>query len=220
VSGLGTAVRQTLAQLGGGVGAGIVETAEQQLRARTGLSLQRDILPTLGDLAVFVRGTSVLSVGGGVVIKPADPAAAARVLARLGPFIRQQGGAAGVKVSAANVAGARGLKVTIPNVPGSINAVLRGDRLVIAYTDAATREALAPRAKLGDSPQFQQASASLNGALPALYLLFSPIADLASAASPEKASQIRQYLGAFTTLAGGTQVKGNQQVGRIVVNLK
>ena len=159
-------------------------------------------------------------MGGGVVIKPADPAAAARVLARIGPFIRQQGASSGVKVTAANISGARGLKITIPNVPGSINAVLRGDRLVIAYTDASTREALAPRGKLGDSPQFQQASASLNGALPALYLLFAPIADLASAASPESAAQIKQYLGAFTTMAGGTQVKGDQQVGRLVVNLK
>ena len=79
-------------------------------------------------------------------------------------------------------------------MPGSIDAVLKGDRLVIAYTDAATREALAPKSKLGDSPDFQSASSSLNGAVPALYLSFPPIAELAAAASPGSAAQIKQYL--------------------------
>ena len=169
---------------------------------------------------MFVRGSGILTVGGGVVIKPDDPAAARRVLDKLPALIRQVGASGGVKVASANIGGAKGLRVTLPDVPGSIDAVLKGDRLVIAYTDAATREALAPKSKLGDSPDFQSATSSLSGAVPALFLSFPPIAELAAAASPESAAQIKQYLGAFTTLAAGTQVKGNQQIGRFVVNLK
>ncbi|HVE68146.1 MAG TPA: DUF3352 domain-containing protein, partial [Solirubrobacteraceae bacterium] len=210
---LGQTIRQTLAQISSGVGAGLVETAQQQIRAVTGLDLNRDILASLGELAVFAQGSSVLTAGGGVVIQTPDPAAARRLLSRLGPLIQQQARGA-VQVGAANVAGARGLRLSIPRVPGAINAVLRGDRLVIAYTDAATRQALAPQRKLSDSPEFQRATQSLGGGQPALFLAFAPLAQVVAAASPEKAQQIRQYLGAFTTLAAGTRVQGNEQIGR------
>ena len=220
VSGLGTSIKNTVNQFGGGIGAGLLQTYSDQIKQATGLDLEKDILPTFGDLAVFVRGSGILSVGGGVVIKPDDPAAARRVLDKLPALIRQIGASSGVKVASANIGGAKGVRVTLPDVPGSINAVLKGDRLVIAYTDAATREALAPKSKLGDSQEFQSANASLNGAVPALFLSFPPIAELAAAASPESAAQIKQYLGAFTTLAAGTHVKDNQQIGRFVVNLK
>jgi hypothetical protein len=220
LSGLGRSIRSTIDQFGGGVGAGLVQTASQQIKQATGLDLDKDILPTFGDLAVFVRGSGILTVGGGVVIKPEDPAAARRVLDKLPALIRQVGASDGVKVASANVGGAKGFRVTLPDVPGSIDAVLKGDRLVVAYTDAATREALAPRSKLSDSQDFQSATSSLSGAVPALFVSFPPIAELASAASPESAAQIKQYLGAFTTLAAGTQVKDNQQIGRFVINLK
>jgi hypothetical protein len=212
VSGLGTSIKNSLDQLGGGIGAGLLQTYSQQIK--------QDTLPTFGDLAVFVRGSGILSVGGGVVIEPDDPAAARRVLDKLPALIRQVGASGGVKVTSANIDGAKGLRVTLPDIPGSIDAVLKGDRLVIAYTDAATREALAPKSKLSESTDFQSATSSLSGAVPALFLSFPPIAELAAAASPESAAQIKQYLGAFTTLAAGTQVKGNQQIGRFVVSLK
>jgi hypothetical protein len=216
---LGAILKQTLTQLGSGVGAGVLTSVEQQIRAQTGLDLNRDILPSLGEMAVFVKGSSVLTVGGGIVIQTPDPAAARRVLDKLGPLIRRQAKGA-VKVSAASVAGAAGFKFTSPKIPGGINAVLKGDRLVIAYTDGATREALAPASKLGNSPEFQQATAALGGGQPALYVAFAPIAQLAAVASPQKAAQIRQYLGAFASLVAGTRVQGNQQVGRFVLNLK
>ena len=217
---VGTAIKTSLNQLGGGVGAGLVQTASGQIKAATGLDLEKDILPTFGDLALFVRGSGILTVGGGMVIKPDDPAAARRVLDKAPALIRRLGASDGVKVGSASIGGASGLRVTFPKLPGSIDAVLKGDRLVIAYTDAATREALAPQTTLGDSADFKSATASLDGAVAALFVAFPPIANLASAASPETAAQIKQYLGAFTTLAAGTQVKGNQQVGRFVVNLK
>jgi Protein of unknown function (DUF3352) len=220
IPGLGQAIKKSLDQLGGGVGAGIVQTASSQVKAATGLDLEKDILPTFGELAGFVRGEGILTVGGGVVIKPQDPAAARRVLAKAPALIRRLGASNGVKVGAASIGGATGVRVTFPDVPGSIDAVLKGDRLVIAYTDAATREALAPKSTLGDSQDYQSATASLDGAVPALFMSFPPVAALAAAASPESASQIKQYLGAFSTLAAGTTASGNKQTGRFVLNLK
>lgn len=216
---LGQTIRQTLQQISSGVGAGLVETAQQQIRAATGLDLNRDVLASLGELAVFAQGSSVLTAGGGVVIQTPDPAAARRLLSRLGPLIQRQAQGA-VRVGTANVAGATGLRLQIERVPGAINVVLRDNRMVIAYTDAATRQALSPARKLSDSPEFQRATQSLGGGQPALYLAFAPLAQVVAAASPDKAQQIRQYLGAFSTLAAGTRVQGDQQIGRLVVDLK
>jgi hypothetical protein len=220
ITDFGAAIKRTLDQVGAGIGAGLVETAKQQIRSQTGLDLDRDVLAALGDVAVFVSGSGVLTVGGGVVIQTPDRRAAARTLDKLAPLIRRQGAPSGLRVTRTTIDGARGIKVASPRFPGSINAVLRGDRLVIAYTDAATRQALSPARKLGGSPQFQQAAQSLDGGAPALYVAFAPVANLAAAVSPENAAQIRQYLDAFSTLVAGSQVKGDRQIARLVVNLK
>lgn len=216
---LGQTLRQTIDQLGSGVGAGIVETLQQQIRAQTGLDLNRDILASLGELAVFAQGSSVLTAGGGVVIATPDPAAARRVLDRLGPLVARQAGP-NVSVGEANVGGARGVRFSIQGVPGAVNAVVRGDRMVIAYTDAATREALNPRRPLSDSPEFQQAARSLGGGQPSLYVALEPLSQLIAAASPDSADQIRQYMGAFSNVVAGSRVQGNRQIARVVVNLK
>ena len=39
-------------------------------------------------------------------------------------------------------------------------------------------------------------------------------------ADAENAAQIRKYLGAFSTLAAGSRVEGDKQIGRFVLNLK
>lgn len=216
---LGQTIRQTLDQIGSGVGAGLVETAQQQIRAATGLDLNRDILASLGELAVFAQGSSVLTAGGGVVIQTPDPAAARRLLSKLGPLIARQAQGS-VRVGTANVAGATGLRISSPRIPGAVNAVLRGNRLVIAYTDAATRQALAPQRKLSDSPEFQQATQSLGGGQPSLFAAFGPIASIVAGTDAANAAQIRKYLGAFSTLAAGSRVSGDKQIGRFVLNLK
>ncbi|MDX6696908.1 MAG: hypothetical protein QOE65_305 [Solirubrobacteraceae bacterium] len=216
---LGQTIRQTLDQIGSGVGAGLIETAQQQIRAATGLDLNRDILASLGEVAVFGQGSSILTVGGGVMIQTPDPAAARRLLSKIGPLIARQSRGS-VRVGRASVAGATGLRFSTARIPGAINAVLRGNRMVIAYTDASTRAALAPRQTLSNAPSFQQASQSLGGAQPALYLAFAPLANLVSATGGANGARARQYLSAFTTLAAGSRVQGNQQVGRFVLSLK
>jgi hypothetical protein len=218
---VGQSLRRTIEQLGGGVGAGVIETLEQQLRSQTGIDLERDALAAIGDVALFVRGAGIFTVGGGAVIESPDPAAARRLLSRLGAVARRLGPGSGLRVAPATVDGARGVRITAPGqFPGSVFAVLRGDRLVVAYTEAATREALSPDQQLGNSPEFQKASASLGDAPPSLYVAFEPIANLAAAANPENAAQIRQYLGALISLAAGSRVEGNRQVARLVVNLR
>jgi hypothetical protein len=217
---VGRALSQAIRQAAsGGVGEGLVKTLRSQLRQRTGLDLDRDILAALGDVGFFVRGSSLLQLGGGVVISTPDPSAARRLVAGIGRIVRQQG-AGSVRVSDTTVGGGSGIAISGVGPTGAINLVVRGRKLVAAYGEAATREALSPSRQLGNSPAYQQASSSLGGARPALFADFGPIAALAGALGGADGREAQRYLRAFTTAAVGARTEGNRQVARIVVNLK
>lgn len=211
---LGESVNQITSQLGGSL-----EAAGQQLRAQTGLDLQRDVLAALGDMALFVRGSSLLTLGGGAVIKSSDPAAARRLVDKLGSLIeRQAGGAA--RSTSTTVGGARGIRITSGQMPGAINAVVKDDTLVIAYGDLAARDALAPASRLGDSPDYKAAQESLGGSQPALFVVFGPISELVGTQADPQAQQAKTYLSGLKTLAVGTKQEGDTQTARFVLTVK
>jgi hypothetical protein len=203
----------------GGIGGGVVQTLERQLRAATGLDVNRDIIAAIGDVGLFASGTNVLQAGGGAVIKSPDPSAARRLVTKIGALIARQGRRSGVSVGRAAIAGARGIRILSRRLPGAINVVTRGNRLVAAYGDAATRSALSSASTLGASPDFQQASATLGGgATPAVYVAFGPIAQLVSGSGGSAEAQ--RVLSSLKNLVIGGVIQGNNAVGRVVVNLK
>jgi hypothetical protein len=53
------------------------------VRAHLGIDLLHDILPALGPYEISIQGTSPLTLGAGLAMKPSDPAAAARLLAAI-----------------------------------------------------------------------------------------------------------------------------------------
>ena len=219
---LGQSLKQAVDQFGrSGQGSSLVDTFKQQLRQGTGLDVDRDLLAALGDVAVFAQGTGLLNLGAGAVIQAPDQAAATRLVTKLGPAIRRLAGSgSGITVGNASVAGAKGISVKVGRLPSPINIVNRGDRIVVAFGDPATEQALTPTAKLGDAPAFKTAQQSLGGALPSFFLSFAPVADLVASQSGANAEQVRQYLGALDTLAVGARTEGNRQIGRMVVALK
>jgi hypothetical protein len=219
---VGGAIKRALTQFSsGGIGGQVVATLTSQLRASTGLDLNRDILASLGDVGFFASGTNVLQVGGGMVINSPDPAAAKRLVAKLGALISRQGASSGVRVSAASVAGAQGVRITARRLPGAINLVVKGRKLVAAYGSAATRAALSSRSTLASNPAFQQAAATLgNGATPSVYVSFAPIAQLVGSAGSRNAAQTQRVLNALSSLVAGGSQSGGQAVGKIVINLK
>ena len=93
---------------------------------------------------------------------------------------------------------------------------------MIAYGDPATRNALSPSSKLGQTSPFKAATGALGGASPSLYVAFGPILGLLDSASSNRPSyqQARQYLGALDTFAIGVRKDANLQVARVVVSLK
>jgi hypothetical protein len=218
---VGQTLRRATQQLAsGGIGGGILETIKQQVRTSTGLDVDRDVIAALGDIAFFAQGSNVLTAGGGMVIDSPDPAAARRLVTKLRPLIARQGAASGLRTSAVSLAGARGLRVTSPQIPGGFNVVVRGNRIVAAYGDAATRSALSPATRLGDSAQYRAATRSLRGAQPGAFLSFGPLANLIGISSSPQAQRARTYLSALNTMAAGAKVDGDTQTGRFVVTVK
>jgi len=217
---LGKSLTRSIGQFGSGLGGQAIETAKGQFKTQTGLDLDRDVLAALGDVAIFVRGTSPLDVGGGLVIDTPDPAAANRLVAKLAPLLTRAGVADGIKAAPVDIAGARGVKITARGLPGAVNAVVKGSKLVIAYSDSATRDALTPRETLGDSAAYQQATQAVGGTAPALYVAFAPIVDLVSSTGSDNAAEVKRYLGRLTTLAVGGTTQGNRSKSKFVLDLK
>jgi hypothetical protein len=222
VRNLGPGIKQLVTTIGSGLGGAVIAGVKNQLLARYGIDLDRDVFAAIGDVAAFTRGTSALTAGGGLVVQSPDPAAARRLVSKLGALVKRQGAAQGVKVSSTSVAGASGIKVTATRVPGAVNAVVKGNRLVIAYGDPATKDALSPSSKLGDASGFKTATQALGGAPPSLYVAFGPILGLLDSTSSNRSSyrQARQYLAALDTFAVGGRKDGSLQVARVVVSLK
>jgi len=218
---VGRELRRTLTTLGqGGAGQAVLPLVRQQLQAQAGLDLDRDILPALGDLAVFARGSNLLTIGGGIVIQTPDPAAAQRVVTRLNALVSRQGAALGLRVSDTTILGARGYRINSSQIPGSINVVAGRGRMVIAYGDAATSAALVPQSRLADAPAYQAARESIGGLSPQLFMQFAPVAQLMGISSDPDVQRVRTYLNALETLAAGSRLEGDTQTGRMVITVK
>lgn len=203
----------------GGPDAASVFSLSQELRARTGLDLERDVAPALGDVAFFMRGSTPSAFGAGAVIETPDPAAARRLLARVRPVVAREGREDGLRVSSASIGGARGFRVTGSELPKPINAVLRGSRMVVAFGDPSTRAALSPASRLADSPDYRAARRSLGGRPPETFVAFGPIARLVGILEPSE-RELRTHLSALHTLATQTTIAGGTETTRSVLTVR
>jgi hypothetical protein len=189
-----------------GAGAGGRNAFEDQVRALTGLDVRRDVLGWMGDFAVFVRGSSLSELNGGIVIETTDPAASARLLSRLASLAKRSGdGPRVVPLSAPG--GGKGFTILDPDIPEPIHVFQRGDRVVGAYGNAAAKDAIDPGQKLGDSPEFSEATKSLGDYAISMYVAVAPILDLVN--STESGSdpdwqKAKPYLEPLKALVGGT----------------
>jgi hypothetical protein len=221
---LGQTLSTTVRNLESGLGSFVIRPLRRMLVQRTGLDLNRDVLAALGDVAFFARGTSLLTVGGGAVVQSPNPAAARRLVSKLGALIAREGASDRVRSTRTRVAGADGVKITAPRLPGAVNFVVKGAKLVIAYSDPATVEALSPSTKLADSTAYRRAATSLGGISPSFFVDFAPVLSLVEASTANNTSSSvargKQVLRSLDTLAAGSRRDGNEQIARLVLTLK
>jgi hypothetical protein len=194
-----------------GASVGGRDALENQLRAMTGLDLERDVLGWMGDFAVFVRGGSLNELNGGIVIETTDPAASRRLIARVGSVARRSASrslAVGGSVRPLAVpGGGTGFTLRDDDTPAPVHVFQRDDRVVIAYGNAAAKDAIDPAQRLGDSREFNQATQSLDGYSVSMYVAVAPILELVestSAGSDPGWQKARPYLEPLTALLGGT----------------
>ncbi len=189
------------------------EVIEDQLLNATGLSLGPDVLDWMGDFGLFVRGTSVADLNGGLVVETSDPAATERFLGRLARLARAQD-APGTTIGPLSApGGGEGFTVRDDELPQPIHLVLRGDRFVIAYGDAAAADAFNPANALADAPAFSAAAGSLKGYDTSFFLDMAAVLSLidsTEAASDPQWQQVRPYLEPLTALVGGSAGSGNE----------
>ena len=200
------------------------EQLEEQFRTETGLDLNEDVIGWMGDLAGYVRGTSVSALSGGVVIRTKDPDASRRALARFEALARREADP-GVSVGLLSApGGGDGFTITGPETPEPIHIVQRGGRVAVAYGNNAARELLAPRHTLADNPDFTGAAGRLGeGFAVANYLDVGPVLRLAEsqgASSDPDYRRAKPYLEAFSRVIAGTRKDDELVVTRGRVELR
>jgi hypothetical protein len=197
----------------GGV-AGGRDAVEQQLRAATGLDLQKDVIAWMGDFGIFVRGTSLSELDGALIVETSDEAASGRFIDALARLARGQGAGSGLRIGPLSApGGGEGYTISGANFPKPIHFFQRDGRVVMAYGDAAARDAVDPSEKLGDNPDFTSTRDSLGGDYDvSLYVLMQPIFDLVDstgAASDADWQDAKPYLEPLSALVAGTSGEGD-----------
>jgi hypothetical protein len=186
----------------------------QQLKAATGLDLDRDVIDWMGDFGVFVRGSSLSELDGALVIETKDEAASGRLIDAVGRLARNEADNSGDTVTPFKApGGGEGYTLRSRDFPKPVHLFQKDDRVVAAFGDAAARDAVDPSEKLGDSPEFAATRDSLGGDYEvSFYLLMQPIFDLVDsteAATDADWQQAKPYLEPLSALVGGTSGDGD-----------
>jgi hypothetical protein len=187
--------------------AGGRDQIEGQFKAATGLDLKEQ-LAWMGDFGVFVRGDSLSSLDGALVIQTSDEAESRRFLAAVARLARTQADG-GTQIQPRS----GGFTVSIEGVPKPIEAFVQSGKVVFAYGEAAAKDAVDSANRLGDSPDFAAVKDSLGGDYDvSLLVLVKPILDLVdstAAAADSDWQNAKPYLEPLNALVAGTSGSGD-----------
>ncbi len=197
------------------------DTLIGQLRSRSGIDLDRDVLSWLGKSALFVSGTSKPDIGGALVIESKDPAASQRGLAVLGrAAARNVSGGSQVRPLAG---GEPGFEITEPGTPKPLQVFQKDDKVVIAYGQQAAAAAVGQSQTLADSSALQKATADL-GDSQATFFLDGPtvlqVAKNFGAKGDPNYEQAKPYLDALAYIVAASGTEGGRAVFRLLVGVQ
>jgi Protein of unknown function (DUF3352) len=184
-------------------------TARFFVKQRFGIDIDRDLLSWMGDAALFVRGTSKDSVGGGLVIEATNAEAAKAGVTKLAFLARALGQDQGLKVSGGN--GDLTLRSREADEP--IRMVADGDRVYLTYGEDALRAARDGGDRLADSAAWKTAAASLHGPQPSLFVDLRRVwklVDASESGDDPRWKEARRYLDALASFAAGAEKDGDR----------
>ncbi len=216
-SDVGQTLKTTIETFAGALG-GAALTG--QLESQIGINLDRDLFSWVGDLAVFVRGDSLASLEGAVVIEASDEDAARAAIPRIVGATRRFG----MPLQPAKVDGAdQAFSVALPGAPGPLVLAEGGGRVVIALGDDAAAEGLNPTETIEDSGLYGRAQDAIDGVAPAAIVDFTAILALAEATgatSDPDYAEAQQYLEQLDLLVAGSEKDGDAYRSLFSVKVK
>jgi Protein of unknown function (DUF3352) len=221
---LGGSVSRALEQFGQLGALGGVDI-EQQLREQLGIDIKRDVTSWMGDAGLFVSGSSLDSIGGGLVVEVKDRARAVAAVPRLARLAASAGelrvtplrGISGVDA---------GFRLRSPQVPVPIDmGVTEDDRFVVAAGSGAFEAAASPSERFGESAAFRDAARKLgDGYKPSIVVDMGPVRELVSGLGLDQAGEtekrVMKALEALTTVSAGGKREGEVSRGRLVIGVK
>jgi uncharacterized protein DUF3352 len=173
----------------------------------------------LGDVSGYLRGSSIIGLGGAIVLSSRDEAASAKSLAEL-----QQAFEHDVDVVTRPLGSGRtGFTVTPRGAPVQFVFTQRQGKVIAGLGQDSVDAALDPSKALGDSPTFKAAAGSLGGLAPSFYLDFQPIASLFSipgVTTDPRFDQVKPYLDRLDYLVAGGGVDDGRVLARIVLGVR
>jgi hypothetical protein len=191
------------------------DVIERQFQTATGLDLQRDVVGWMEDLAIFARGSTLDELDGALIVETSDEAASGRLIAALARLARQEADNPGDSVGPLSApGGGEGYTLRSPDIPKPIHFFQRNGRVVLAYGDAAARDAIDPGEKLGGSADFTAARESLGSDYElSFFVQVKPILDLVDstdAGSDPDWQKAKPYLEPLIALVAGSADEGDQ----------
>ena len=205
----GETLRDTVDRFAGALG-GIV--VRRELQREYGLDLDRDLLDWIGDVGFFVRVPTPSTLDGGVVIQPTDEDVAAGAFGRIVGAVQVE---AEARAEPIDVAGAeQAFELRHAHSPSPI-VIARGSGLVVITVGRpAAAAALGSGDRLGDTELYSEAE-ELVGMEPSALLSMPALLEVI-----EEDEEVRPYLEAYSVVAAGTVVDGDEVVGRLAAGLK
>ncbi len=161
----GRPLESSIESFAGASGASL-EALLSEFTAQTGFDLRTDFLSWMEDFRVYVRGTGLLDLGGAVSIGSSDPEASRETVEQLMALALQEG----FPSQSLEIAGIESYAISIPGTPQPI-VVVPGDRVVVAYGEAAAEDALDPEEPLSGSESFASAMEKLGDGMDAYFYL-------------------------------------------------
>jgi hypothetical protein len=157
---------QATAFLPGGLGPA---AANERIRRATGLDLNRDVFPWMEHAALYVSGTNRVDIGGGVLISSSDARASRRAVHRMAGVLIAQGAPIEQRtwtwqgnVDIGNDGkDTKGYAIDI-GAEEPVHLVADEDRVVLAYGDEATGQALDASSYMGDGLEWRESVKTLD----------------------------------------------------------
>jgi hypothetical protein len=194
--------------------------AASRLQQEYGIDLERDVFSWMGDLAIYVRGTTPRTVDGGLVAQVTDEARAAQAFGKFAGLARTGGGldTRPIRLPGAEAAFDLGARDT----PKRLILARGHGRVVLAYGRAAASAGLAPASRLGDASLYREARDALDGYDPALVVSMPAIVSLVESAGDPDGSfaEAKPYLDAFGVIASGSRREGDRLRSRLAASLR